>query len=135
MIVFWIVFKIGVLNNNIVSHSVFEADSQRGALPSISRLENDTNIVGRPTQRFQYFTCSVRGSVIDDNDLLRDLDGLDAAKGLRHGRSLIENRDDDGYFHYGCRAMSLTRFKLVSASERTTSGRRRGVGESTWWDR
>src|SRR5713226_4513010 len=85
---------------------MLDAGSQRGGFPLIHRLENHLELVQRVVIVFgfaleplQDLSGSVRRTIIDDDDLLRQPDASNSPNRLFQRAGLIKDGNQDGEFH------------------------------------
>ena len=99
----WIVFEIGVLNDNDLAGGGGESGAQGRAFPLIARPIDNLVAEGRDFLT-QDVGSSVGRAIVDDNDFdILKRGRANGANDLFNGFPFIETGNDDGDFHRICR--------------------------------
>ncbi len=108
-----IVLQIRILNEYHLTMRFLKSATQGRSLAAILFLEFDPNVIGAKlilslrqrhdrlgvlSQFFQELSCSVGGTVVHNDDLFLDIDGLDPVQKLLDRWPLVVHRDHDGEF-------------------------------------
>ncbi len=103
IIIVWIIFQIGILDNHDVAGDVRERRFQRSSFTLIAGLKENLEPVERITvarvcllQPLENFPAAILGAVVDKNDFLRDLDGTHAPHHFLQRAFLVINGDQNG---------------------------------------
>ena len=125
-VVAWIVFEVGVLNEDNVAGNLSESATKSGTLALIAILEKDAQIaesdgVGavlsgsrgfaralKLDKLFEDLASTVGGAIIDDHDFLAKLGFDDAAEDFIESGFFVIHGNDDGKFGINQRKWVVT---------------------------